>query len=108
MLLPILPTTPFVLLASACFVRGNPTLYAKLQQHPRFGPILINWQQHRCIDAHVKRKAYVFIVASFAVSIYVAPLNWVKLLLLGLFFILIIWFRSIPTHVDIAPPTENH
>jgi uncharacterized membrane protein YbaN (DUF454 family) len=29
-ILPILPTTPFVLLASACFVRGNPALYKKL------------------------------------------------------------------------------
>ncbi|WP_084887264.1 YbaN family protein [Vibrio sp. qd031] len=105
---PILPTTPFVLLASACFVRGNPALYKKLNQHPTFGPIVQNWQQNRCIERSVKKKAFVFIVASFTVSIIVAPLIWVKMLLAGLFLVLIIWFRSIPTHVDIAPPTENH
>ncbi len=106
--MPILPTTPFVLLASACFIRGNPKLHQRLIEHPTFGPILTNWQQHRTIEAKVKRKAYLFIVASFAFSIYFAPLIWVKVSLCVVFFILIVWFRSIPTHVNIADTPENH
>lgn len=94
--LPVLPTTPFVLLASACFMRGSPRLHQRMLNHATFGPILHNWNATRSVSKSVKRKAYLFICLSFAISIYVAPLVWVKFGLLLVFLILIGWFSRLP------------
>lgn len=55
--LPGLPTTPFVLLAGACFVRASPRAHAWLLATRLFGPILREWEQHRRIPRRVKRFA---------------------------------------------------
>ncbi|MDO6705053.1 MULTISPECIES: YbaN family protein [unclassified Photobacterium] len=94
--LPLLPTTVFLLLASACFMRGSPRLHHWLNTHPHFGPVLQNWHQHRAVSRTVKRRANVTIVLSFALSIYFVPLAWVKGLLLGIAVILLIWFNRLP------------
>ena len=98
--LPVLPTTPFVLLASACFMRGSPALHQRLLNHATFGPILRDWNEKRSVSKPVKRKAYVFICLSFAISVYAAPLVWIKVGLLMIFSILIIWFSRLPEGDD--------
>ena len=52
--LPILPTTPFVLLASVLFLRGNKRLYDWLLNHPRLGPYIRNFMITRAIPLKVK------------------------------------------------------
>lgn len=94
--LPLLPTTPFLLLASACFMRGSPKLNHWLLNHPRFGPTLQNWHHHRAVSRHVKRRANIMIVASFAFSIYLVPLLWHKVMLLTMLVVLLIWFNRLP------------
>lgn len=94
--LPLLPTTPFILLASACYMRGSTRLHNKMLAHPTIGPIIINWHQSRSIEAAIKRKAYLFIIISFAFSIFMAPILWVKGLLGLIFIILMIWFIQVP------------
>ncbi|GEA52636.1 inner membrane protein [Vibrio inusitatus NBRC 102082] len=94
--LPLLPTTPFVLLASACFMRSSPRLNKKLLSHPTFGPIIKDWQYTRGIKRSVKRKAYWLILFSFALSITLAPINWVRLLLVVIMAILLLWLSRLP------------
>ncbi len=53
--LPGLPTTPLVLVASACFVRASPRAHAWLLRNQTFGPLLAEWERHRSIPRRVKR-----------------------------------------------------
>lgn len=52
--LPVLPTTPFLLLAAALFLRGNKKLHDWLMNHPHFGTYIANFTQHRAIPLRVK------------------------------------------------------
>ncbi len=56
-LLPLLPTTPFVLLASWCFLRSSPALDARLRRLPWLGAMLTDWERHRAIRPEVRRLA---------------------------------------------------
>ena len=46
---PLLPTTPFVLLSAACATRGSEALHLRLLEHPRFGSILRDWEERQAI-----------------------------------------------------------
>ena len=94
--LPLLPTTPFLLLASACFMRGSPKLNQWLHQHPQLGPILVNWHQHGAVTSVVKRRGRVMIVLSFSFSIVMVPLWWHKAMLLLGMIVLLYCFNRIP------------
>ena len=56
-ILPLMPTTIFLLIAAWCFGRSSPALRAKLLANPRFGPMLRNWQEHGSISRRAKRAA---------------------------------------------------
>lgn len=56
-IVPMLPTTPFVLLAIGCYSRSSPRLAAWLETHPRFGPMLRAWQNEGAIGGRAKAAA---------------------------------------------------
>jgi uncharacterized protein len=60
--LPLLPTTPFLLLAVFCFSRGSPKLHRWLLEHPKMGPIIRDWNERRIIQPRVKAAAAIMIV----------------------------------------------
>ena len=51
---PVLPTTPFLLLSAALFLRGNRKLYEWLMNHPRLGTYITNFTKHKAIPLRVK------------------------------------------------------
>ena len=106
-LLPVLPTTPFILLASACFMRGSPRFHDWLHNHRSFGPILTNWHRHGAVSRIVKKRAYWLISLSFTFSIILVPILWMKPFLFLVFVILISWFRNVPVYDLIAGHPEN-
>lgn len=55
--LPGLPTVPFVLLASWCAMRGSPRLHGWLVAHPRFGPMITEWERNGAVSRRAKRLA---------------------------------------------------
>ena len=52
--LPVLPTTPLLLLAAALFLRGNMKLYDWLLNHPKLGPYIRNFMEHKAIPLKIK------------------------------------------------------
>lgn len=67
--LPVLPTTPFMILAAFCFARGSDRLHRWLMAHPRFGPAIQDWRQHGAIALRAKRLALCAMAAAFLVSL---------------------------------------
>ncbi len=74
--LPVLPTTPFLLLAAFLFLRGNQKLYCWLMDHPRLGPYIADFMVHRSIPLHVKIISISLIwLTLLNCAVFIAP-NW--------------------------------
>lgn len=67
--LPVLPTTPFVLLAAWCFSKGSPRLHRRLLASRAFGPLVLNWRRHGVIRPRAKALSGALIVLFFAFSL---------------------------------------
>jgi len=97
--LPVLPTTPFMLLAAACFARSSERFYQWLLDHPLFGRTVREWQEHRRIPRRTKWVAILTMAATLGISIVFfiprGPVQW-ALVLLGIG--LAIFLYRIPSH----------
>lgn len=83
--LPLLPTTPFLLLAIACFTRSSPRLEAWLLNHPRFGPPLIAWREKGAIPRRAKMLAVAMMAVSYGIFLFgTSPPLWRALLVLAI------------------------
>ena len=69
-ILPILPTTVFLIMATACFAKSSPKMQRKLLNNKTFGPLIHEWQQHRSIPRKAKRIALLTIILSVVWSAY--------------------------------------
>ncbi len=66
--LPLLPTTPFLLLAAFAFARSSPRLHDWLVNHRQFGPMIEDWRQHGAISKRAKTLAVIAMVAAVLLS----------------------------------------
>ena len=105
--LPILPTTPFILLAAACFARSSERLHDFLLSNRITGPIIYGWCQYRSVSRRVKRWVYFMIVLSFSSSILMVSSYWLKSMLIALLIILIFFIWRIPVRDTIIYSKEN-
>ncbi len=80
--LPVLPTTPFLLLASACYMRGSDRMHRWLMNQRHLGPYIRNFTAGRGIPLRAKIAALALMWTSLTVSIWAVPLPWVRILLL--------------------------
>ncbi len=103
-ILPILPTTPFVLLASWCFYRGSPRIHAWLHRSAWFGPTLDDWHHYHGIRRSLKYRAIMMVTAVVTTTLLFNALPWylqyltIALVAWGLYTI---W--TVPTLPDDAP-----
>tara|TARA_R110000744_G_scaffold50709_8_gene109495 strand:+ start:4792 stop:5190 length:399 start_codon:yes stop_codon:yes gene_type:complete len=82
--LPLLPTTPFLLVAATCFAKSSPRLHKMLLANKVFGPMIYHWQQTRSIPKRAKIIALVSMVLAVVWSGYILPSVWLKVLVVGL------------------------
>ena len=75
--LPILPTVPFLLLATFCFARSNPAWEQRLLDHPRYGPPLRQWRERRAISRKAKTGALIAMGVSVVLTGVTAGWPWV-------------------------------
>lgn len=66
MFLPLVPTTPFLLLTAACFARSSERLHRWLLDSPAFGPVLRDWEERGAVRLHVKVLATVLLAVLVA------------------------------------------
>lgn len=79
--LPVLPTTPFMILAAALFARSSPRFEQWLIDHPRYGQPLIDWRRERAISRKAKIASVSMMAVSFLIVWFVGPPQlWLKLM----------------------------
>lgn len=81
---PLLPTTPFLLLAAACFIRSSDRMYRWLITHPAFGRYVRNYRDHRAITLPAKIVSLVLLWGTILYSAFAVVESLFVRVLLGL------------------------
>jgi uncharacterized protein len=82
---PLLPTTPFYLLAAACFFRSSDRLYRWLIRNKWCGPYIRNYREHRAIPRHAKILALVLLWGTIGHAVFILlDLLWLRILLVAI------------------------
>ncbi|ELX8377998.1 DUF454 family protein [Providencia vermicola] len=104
--LPVLPTTPFLLLAAWCFSRSSPRFHHWLLYRSWFGGYIRHWQTYKGLPKGAKPKAMVVILVTFMISIWVVNFWWLKLGLFILLCWLLFFMYRLPV-IDKPIPSKN-
>lgn len=96
--LPVLPTTPFILLAGFAFARSSTRFYNWLLSHRIFGPMVYEWRERRTIPRRVKAIAVTLIVVTFTISIaFVIPVLVGQLVMAAVGVGVVGWLLQVPS-----------
>ena len=99
--LPILPTTPFVLLAAWCFLRSSEKLYEWVINNETFGPTVLNFQQGKGITQKTRIRAIVMMWVTISVSAYFFVSNLYVIALMYLIAISVsLYLFRLPTVIE--------
>ena len=95
-ILPILPTTPFLIVALVFFSKSSPKFHHMLLNNAWFGPTLKQWEEQKTLSRKTKYKAIFLIVVTFAISVAIIKDKiHLQLLLVGLAIVLLIFIWRI-------------
>lgn len=106
--LPVLPTTPFVLLAAACFARSSERLHRYLLAQRQIGPIIHAWEAHRAMPPGVKPWAYALMAVSFGVSILLMDSPWHRGMLAVFALVLAVLLWRVPVRPRPMAAPKKH
>lgn len=95
--LPVLPTTPFMLLASFFFLRSSERMHRWITNHKVFGPPIKNYMKHRGMRKSTKVKAVSTLWLSLGLSIYIVKNMYVDALLIFIGIAVSLYLLSLKT-----------
>ncbi|WP_133479207.1 YbaN family protein [Cognatilysobacter segetis] len=93
---PGLPTVPFVLLAAFAAARGSQRLHARLLADARFGPMIRDWQAQGAVSRRAKRLATLSMAVAGAIMLLTAPKPWMAGLGISCMAVVAIWLWRRP------------
>ncbi|WP_111641318.1 YbaN family protein [Marinimicrobium alkaliphilum] len=107
-IVPLLPTTPFLLVAAWAAPKGSPRLGRWLLAHPRFGPVLLAWRHERAVPPGAKRLALLLLAASWATLWWLRASPWVLAFTAVLFVAVASFLLTRPNPgKHLAPPSPS-
>ncbi len=92
LVLPVVPTSPFLLLAAACYARSSKRFYNRLLANPIFGPPIRQWREDRSIPLRAKWLAIAMILVTFSVTVIFILEDTPARLIMSLIGLLVIVF----------------
>ncbi len=104
--LPLLPTTPFMLLAAACFANSSPRFHDWLLSHKFFGPIIHNFRAGKGVPRRVRNNTIILIWVMMGISMLVIGKLWSTLLLATIGTMVSIYLLRLPTFDDSSTKAE--
>lgn len=75
--LPIMPTVPFLLVAVWCFSRSSPALRARILDDPRYGPMMRQWTDRGAIPRRAKLWAVLAMAGGVGIGLWLGLPVWV-------------------------------
>lgn len=102
--LPLLPTTPFVLLTAMCWARSSERFHSWLLNHRLFGSMVANWESHRVIPLKAKWLSTIMMNGAIWISLFFGMESswWFKILMISIGISVSLWIWSFPSSVDSA------
>lgn len=96
--LPVLPTTPFILLTAGCWARGSLRFHRWLIAHPVFGKMVSDWQEKRAIPRYAKYLAWTMMTLSCGMLFYrlSTDFQWLAWLTSVICLATAIWMARLP------------
>jgi uncharacterized protein len=97
-ILPLMPTTVFLIIAAGCFARSSPKLEGWILSHTRFGPAVRAWRERGAISSAAKNAAYLGIAGGYGIFVVTArPSLWLALIVAALLACVGAFIASRPT-----------
>ena len=108
LLLPVVPTTPFLLVAAACYARSSKKFYVWLMTNRWFGEYIRDWRAGKGIPLSGKIGSTIVIVVTFGTSIaFFVPLDWVKVVMVVIALAVLVYLWRLPTRVSDPEESES-
>ncbi len=97
LLIPVMPTSPFVIIAAMCYARSSERFYLMLRNNKYFGDDIVRWLDRRCVRRQVKLTGAASLAVAFSLTVvfFITPM-WGRLVVAGVGLLAILAVLYIP------------